>query len=74
MSVTTSGEPTRDREQIARRLQQSVGALTTSTVARMERDMRWFRGLSAEDRSWIGVIVQAGINAFVAWYLSLIHI
>src|SRR3954447_18936316 len=68
MSGTTSGEPARDREQIARRLQQSVGALTTSTVARMERDMRWFRGLSAEDRSWIGVIVQAGINAFVAWY------
>jgi sugar diacid utilization regulator len=68
MSGTTSGKPVRDREQIARRLQQSVGALTTSTVTRMERDMRWFRGLSAEDRSWIGVIVQAGINAFVAWY------
>ena len=30
--------------------------------------MPWFRELSAEDRSWIGLIVQAGINAFVAWY------
>src|SRR6476620_6336285 len=68
MSGTTAGDAARDREQIARRLQQSVGALTTSTVARMERDMPWFRRLSAEDRSWIGVIVQAGINAFVAWY------
>src|SRR3954452_21360280 len=68
MSTTTSGEPGRDREQIARRLQQSVGALTTSTVTRMERDMPWFRAMSAEDRSWIGVIVQAGINAFRAWY------
>jgi sugar diacid utilization regulator len=56
------------RADIATKLQRSVGALTTSTVTRMERDMPWFRRLSAEDRSWIGVIVQAGINAFVAWY------
>ena len=59
---------TGSRAHIATKLQRSVGALTTSTVTRMERDMPWFRRLSAEDRSWIGVIVQAGINAFVAWY------
>ena len=63
---TPDGGP--DRADIARRLQRAVGALTTSTVARMEQEMPWFRRLSAEDRSWIGVIVQAGINAFVAWY------
>ncbi|HET7385069.1 MAG TPA: helix-turn-helix domain-containing protein [Nocardioidaceae bacterium] len=58
----------RARSRIARRLEKSVGALSTAAVARMERDMPWFRDLSAEDRSWIGLIVQAGINAFVAWY------
>lgn len=58
----------RTRAQIARRLQKSVGGLTTAALARMERDMPWFRSLSAEDRSWIGLIVQAGINAFVTWY------
>ena len=58
----------RSRAQIARRLQTSVGDLTTAALARMERDMPWFRQLSAENRSWIGLIVQAGINAFVAWY------
>ena len=63
-----SGPTERDREQIARRLQRSVGALATSTVTRMERDMPWFRRMSAEDRSWIGVIVQAGITSFVEWY------
>ena len=63
-----SGSSERDREQIARRLQRSVGALATSTVTRMERDMPWFRRMSAEDRSWIGVIVQAGITSFVEWY------
>ena len=56
------------RAQIARRLHRSVGDLTTAAPARMERDMPWFRQLSAEDRSWIGLIVQAGINAFVTWY------
>jgi sugar diacid utilization regulator len=56
------------RAEIARRLQRSVGGLTTAVTARMERDMPWFRDLSAEDRSWIGLIVQAGIKAFVAWY------
>src|SRR5919107_2718336 len=61
----SSAEP--DHEAIARQLQRSVGSLTTSTVTRMERDMPWFRDLSAEDRSWIGMIVQAGIQAFVVW-------
>ncbi len=53
---------------MARRLQAAVGTLTTAALARMERDMPWFRQLSAEDRSWIGMIVQAGINAFVTWF------
>ena len=57
-----------EREEIARRLQRSVGALTTSTLTRMDHDMPWFRDLSAQDRSWIGLIVQAGIKAFVSWY------
>lgn len=34
----------------------------------MDRELPWFRQLSAEDRSWIGLIVQAGLNAFIAWY------
>jgi sugar diacid utilization regulator len=57
-----------ERDEIARRLQASIGTLTTAALTRMERDMPWFRELSAEDRSWIGMIVQAGINAFVTWF------
>jgi hypothetical protein len=68
MSGRVSHGGDRSRSAIARRLQQASGALTTSTLTRMERDMPWFRQLSAEDRSWIGLIVQAGINAFVTWY------
>ncbi len=58
----------RSRAQIARRLHTSVGDLTTATLARMERDMPWFRQLSAENRSWISLIVQAGISSFITWY------
>jgi sugar diacid utilization regulator len=68
MSGRQNGDGDRSRAALVRRLQQASGALTTSTLARMERDMPWFRQLSAEDRSWIGLIVQAGINAFVTWY------
>lgn len=51
-------------------LQRSTGALSTAAMARMETDMPWFRELSAEDRSWVGLIVQAGIRGFVDWYRS----
>jgi DNA-binding PucR family transcriptional regulator len=47
-----------------------VGALSTQALARMERDMPWFAELPAQDRSWIGLIVQAGITSFVDWYVE----
>lgn len=37
-------------------------------MSRMEADHSWFRDLSAEDRSWVGSIVQAGIRGFIDWY------
>ncbi len=30
--------------------------------------MEWLRDASAEDRSWIGLVVQAGIREFVTWF------
>ena len=63
----TTTQP-RTRAQIALRLEQSVGRLSTTALQRMEREMPWFRELSAQERSWIGLIVQAGIAAFVDWY------
>jgi DNA-binding PucR family transcriptional regulator len=34
----------------------------------MEERLPWYRAMSAEDRSWVGLVAQAGIGAFVAWY------
>jgi hypothetical protein len=49
------------------RLSRSTGLIASSTTAQMEQRLPWFRQLSAEDRSWIGLIVQAGIRSFIAW-------
>jgi hypothetical protein len=56
------------RERAAAALSRSSGALSTAATARMDADMPWFRELKAEDRSWVGLIVQAGIRSFVEWY------
>lgn len=57
-----------DRLHAAATLQRSTGVLSTAATARMETQFGWFRDLSAEDRSWVGLIVQAGVRAFVDWY------
>ncbi|MDQ4008281.1 MAG: helix-turn-helix domain-containing protein, partial [Actinomycetota bacterium] len=56
------------RPEAVQRLTNAVGDISQAALARMERDLPWFRQLSAESRSWIGLIVQAGVNAFIAWY------
>lgn len=58
--------PRHDRAVTA--LQRSTGALSSAATARMESELSWFADLSAEDRSWVGLIVQAGIKGFVEWY------
>ena len=55
------------RSRAVRDLHRSTGVLSTAAMARMD-EMPWFRELSAEDRSWVGVIVQAGIKSFIDWY------
>ncbi len=57
-----------ERERAAGALLRSTGVLSTTATARMESDLAWFGDLSAEDRSWVGLIVQAGVKNFVDWY------
>jgi len=56
------------REDTARRLDRAMGSLGTAAMARMEERLAWYRALSAEDRSWVGLVAQAGIAAFVEWF------
>ena len=34
----------------------------------METDHEWYRSLSAENRSWVGLVAQAGITSFLDWF------
>ncbi|WP_371401128.1 helix-turn-helix domain-containing protein [Kribbella sp. NBC_00662] len=52
----------------AERLQGATGALATAAMAAMEDKLPWFAKLSAQDRSWIGLVAQSGISAFVEWF------
>ncbi len=45
-----------------------MGALGTAAMTRMEERLAWFRAMSAEHRSWIGLVAQAGIAGFVEWF------
>ena len=53
-----------------RRVERSSGALATAAIARMEERLPWYRAMTAEERSWVGLVAQAGIAAFVAWFRS----
>ncbi|WP_435771739.1 PucR family transcriptional regulator [Nocardioides sp. SYSU DS0651] len=56
------------RARATRQLRAATGSLSTAAIGRIEADRPWFRRLSAEDRSWVGMIVQAGVQAFVDWF------
>ena len=55
-------------DQRSPRLPQSTGALTTAATRLMEEGLPWYRDLGAKERSWVGLVAQAGITAFVDWY------
>jgi len=50
-----------------RRMERATGALGTAAITAMDERLPWFRDLSAENRSWLGLVAQAGIAAFIDW-------
>jgi len=50
-----------------RRLELASGALATQSVARMDEKLPWFRAMPADQRSWVMLVAQAGIAAFIDW-------
>lgn len=60
--------PPNPRARAVKQLRGAAGRLSTTATQRMESDLPWFADLSAEERSWIGLIVQAGIRDFIEWY------
>ncbi|HEY9412619.1 MAG TPA: helix-turn-helix domain-containing protein [Jiangellaceae bacterium] len=56
------------REHTVHLLERATGTLATAAIARMEDRLPWYRAMPAEQRSWVGLVIQAGIAAFVDWY------
>jgi DNA-binding PucR family transcriptional regulator len=50
-----------------RRIERATGTLGTVAIAAMESRLPWYGNLSAENRSWLGLVAQAGIAAFSDW-------
>ncbi|MCC2333552.1 PucR family transcriptional regulator [Cellulomonas wangsupingiae] len=57
-----------DQSETQRRVRDGTGLLATAAMRRLDADLEWYRALPAEDRSWVNLVAQAGITAFVTWY------
>jgi len=58
----------RARAAIAKRLAASAAEMTTDALADMTSRYEWINALDPEFRSWINVIVRAGVDGFVRWF------
>src|SRR5262249_11979411 len=57
-------------DETVRRIEQATGRLATQSVAKMDEDLPWFRELPADQRSWVTLVAQAGLQSYVAWLRS----
>lgn len=51
-----------------RRLHDGTGLLSAAAIRKLDDSLPWYRALPAEDRSWVGLVVQAGITSFTSWF------
>jgi DNA-binding PucR family transcriptional regulator len=63
----TEARPARVHPETVQRIERSLGTLGTAAIAAMDERLPWFRRMSAENRSWLGLVAQAGIAAFANW-------
>ncbi|MGO4383475.1 PucR family transcriptional regulator [Specibacter sp. RAF43] len=50
------------------RLRANIGPLSTTMLRELENTLPWYRRLSSDERSSLGLVAQNGISAFVSWY------
>ena len=64
-SMATSTEP---QAHTLRRLHDGSGILAAAAMRKLDEDLSWYRALPAEDRSWVGLVVQSAVSSFITWY------
>ncbi|GGM61377.1 PucR family transcriptional regulator [Longimycelium tulufanense] len=65
-SHPSSGHPEVSAETL-RKLERASGGMAGASVAAMERELPWFRRLSADQRASVLLVTQTGVAGFVAW-------
>ena len=58
----------RVRSAIAKRLAASAAEMATAATADLTHKHAWITALDPEYRSWINVVVRAGVDGFVTWF------
>ncbi len=53
-----------------RKVQRAAGALGSAALARMEERLPWYRSMGAEERSWVALVIHAGIASFLTWFAA----
>ncbi|MBU4337345.1 MAG: helix-turn-helix domain-containing protein [Actinobacteria bacterium] len=66
--MATTPPTTTSAAETQRRVRDGSGQLAAAAMRQLESDAAWYRALPAEDRSWVGLVAQAGIAAFVTWF------
>ena len=51
------------RREVSRR----AGEMATAATPRIDEQHEWYRDLSAQERSWVAQVAQAGIANFITW-------
>ena len=65
-----SGTPSPVAESTRTDLVRGSGPLATAALQSMDERLAWFRAMDPQDRSWVGLVAQAAIAAFLDWYAA----
>ncbi|MDR2114657.1 MAG: PucR family transcriptional regulator, partial [Bifidobacteriaceae bacterium] len=66
MSVKSSSHPVPCATTVSR-LRSHRDRMVTHLMKTIDSEYDWYRALTAEDRSWVGMVAQASIDAFIGW-------
>ncbi|MCL2782660.1 MAG: helix-turn-helix domain-containing protein [Propionibacteriaceae bacterium] len=58
----------RSRAAMAKRLSAHTGSITTAVVRAIDQSYPWYGQLGADERSWISMIANAGVENFAGWF------
>jgi DNA-binding PucR family transcriptional regulator len=57
-----------NRAATVRRFERAIAQLATEAIQQMDETLPWYRAMPPDERSWVGLVAQAGIAAFIEWF------